>query len=141
LVAITRHIAPREVVRGRATSIRKDVTAIYQVSIIRKGIDEWRGEKRITTRGKKTIKYGKVEVIAKLPKGDWLWPAIWYDTHLKQLYSTNQVCRMMPEDEVYGVWPRSGEIDIAEARGNAAGYPDGGRDIYTSTLHWGNYVP
>jgi hypothetical protein len=49
--------------------------------------------------------------------------------------------RMMPEDEVYGVWPRSGEIDIAEARGNAAGYPDGGRDIYTSTLHWGNYVP
>jgi beta-glucanase (GH16 family) len=47
----------------------------------------------------------------------------------------------MPENEVYGVWPRSGEIDIAEARGNAAGYPDGGRDIYTSTLHWGNYAP
>jgi beta-glucanase (GH16 family) len=38
---------------------------------------------RITTKGKKTIKYGKVEVIAKLPKGDWLWPAIWYDTQLK----------------------------------------------------------
>jgi hypothetical protein len=48
---------------------------------------------------------------------------------------------MMPEDEVYGVWPRSGEIDIGEARGNAAGYPDGGRDTYTSTLHWGNYAP
>jgi hypothetical protein len=48
---------------------------------------------------------------------------------------------MMPEDEVYGVWPRSGEIDIAEARGNAADYPDGGRDIYTSTLHWGKHAP
>jgi hypothetical protein len=45
----------------------------------------------------------------------------------------------MPEDDVYGVWPRSGEIDIAEARGNAADYPDGGRDVYTSTLHWGKY--
>ncbi|KAN0093454.1 Concanavalin A-like lectin/glucanase domain containing protein [Hyaloscypha variabilis] len=76
---------------------------------------------RITTKGKKTIKYGKVEVVAKLPKGDWLWPAIW----------------MMPEDSVYGVWPRSGEIDIVESRGNAAGYPNGGRDTYTSTLHWG----
>jgi hypothetical protein len=32
---------------------------------------------RLTTKGKQTLKYGKVEVIAKLPKGDWLWPAIW----------------------------------------------------------------
>lgn len=32
---------------------------------------------RLTTAGKKTIKYGKVEVTAKFPKGDWLWPAIW----------------------------------------------------------------
>ena len=32
---------------------------------------------RLTTANKKTIKYGKVEVTAKLPKGDWLWPAIW----------------------------------------------------------------
>lgn len=32
---------------------------------------------RLTTVGKKSIKYGKVEVTAKFPKGDWLWPAIW----------------------------------------------------------------
>ena len=32
---------------------------------------------RLTTVGKKTIKYGRVEVTAKFPKGDWLWPAIW----------------------------------------------------------------
>lgn len=31
---------------------------------------------RITTKGKKSIKYGRVEVVAKMPKGDWLWPAI-----------------------------------------------------------------
>jgi beta-glucanase (GH16 family) len=58
---------------------------------------------RLTTKGKQTIRYGKVEVVAKLPVGDWLWPAIW----------------MMPEDSVYGTWPQSGEIDIMESRGNS----------------------
>ncbi|KAB5525521.1 concanavalin A-like lectin/glucanase domain-containing protein [Coniochaeta sp. 2T2.1] len=75
---------------------------------------------RITTKGRVGIRYGRVEVTAKLPKGDWLWPAIW----------------MMPEDSAYGVWPRSGEIDIMEARGNDMDYP-GGRNIFFSTLHWG----
>lgn len=32
---------------------------------------------RLTTKGKHSIRYGKVEVKAKLPKGDWIWPAIW----------------------------------------------------------------
>jgi len=76
---------------------------------------------RLTTAGKKTIKYGRVEVVAKLPKGDWLWPAIW----------------MMPQNSVYGAWPRSGEIDIMESRGNGVEYPDGGVDNFASTLHWG----
>ncbi|OAA40280.1 Concanavalin A-like lectin/glucanase, subgroup [Metarhizium rileyi] len=31
---------------------------------------------RLSTKGKKSIRYGKVEVVAKLPKGDWIWPAI-----------------------------------------------------------------
>ena len=75
---------------------------------------------RMTTKGKKSIKYGRVEVVAKTAKGDWLWPAIW----------------MMPEDNVYGDWPRSGEIDIAEFRGNSYKYPEG-RDFVSSTLHWG----
>jgi beta-glucanase (GH16 family) len=76
---------------------------------------------RLTTKGKKSIRYGRVEVVAKLPRGDWLWPAIW----------------MMPEKSAYGEWPRSGEIDIMEARGNVVDYPSGGRDVFTSTLHWG----
>lgn len=43
----------------------------------------------------------------------------------------------MPENDAYGVWPRSGEIDIAEARGNGPEYSMGGRDIFVSTMHWG----
>jgi len=35
---------------------------------------------RLNTAGKKTIKYGRVEVVAQMPTGDWLWPAIWYVT-------------------------------------------------------------
>ncbi|KAI9898346.1 hypothetical protein N3K66_006706 [Trichothecium roseum] len=76
---------------------------------------------RLSTRGAKGIRYGRVEVVAKMPRGDWIWPAIW----------------MMPEDSVYGEWPRSGEIDIMESRGNGAGYEEGGRNYYYSTLHWG----
>ncbi|KAF2430581.1 putative gram-negative bacteria binding protein [Tothia fuscella] len=76
---------------------------------------------RLTTKGKKSIRYGKVEVVAKMPRGDWIWPAIW----------------MMPVDSKYGVWPRSGEIDIVESRGNDVDYSPGGRDVLTSTLHWG----
>ncbi|XP_069683835.1 beta-1,3-glucan-binding protein-like isoform X2 [Periplaneta americana] len=72
-----------------------------------------------------SFKYGRVEVRAKLPKGDWLWPAIW----------------MLPKNWVYGDWPRSGEIDIMESKGNA-NYYDGngvsqGVDTMGSTLHWG----
>ena len=57
---------------------------------------------RIRSAQKFSMKYGKVEVKAQLPRGDWIWPAIW----------------MLPEDEAYGGWPKSGEIDIMETRGN-----------------------
>ena len=57
---------------------------------------------RIRTAESFSFTYGKVEVRAKLPRGDWLWPAIW----------------MLPTDNQYGDWPASGEIDIMESRGN-----------------------
>lgn len=76
---------------------------------------------RLNTKGKKTIRYGRVEITARMPKGDWLWPAIW----------------MMPQDSVYGDWPKSGEIDIAESRGNDARTYDMGDNIVSSALHWG----
>lgn len=62
-----------------------------------------------------------MEVTAKLPSGDWLWPAIW----------------MMPATSVYGMWPQSGEIDIVESRGNNWTYAQGGNNIVSSALHWG----
>ncbi|KAF5667450.1 beta-1,3-glucan binding protein [Fusarium heterosporum] len=79
---------------------------------------------RLNTKGKKTIKYGRVEVTARMPRGDWLWPAIW----------------MMPQDEVYGGWPKSGEIDIAESRGNDAKTYPMGNNLVSSALHWGTAV-
>ncbi len=76
---------------------------------------------RISTKAGASIKYGRIEVEAKLPSGDWLWPAIW----------------MLPVNATYGDWPASGEIDIMEGRGNNYTYPQGGNSIISSTLHWG----
>ena len=61
---------------------------------------------RLTTKNSHHIQYGKVEIKAKLPRGDWLWPALW----------------MLPVHDDYGPWPRSGEIDIMESRGNSPDY-------------------
>ncbi|KAI0353342.1 concanavalin A-like lectin/glucanase [Trametes cingulata] len=76
---------------------------------------------RISTMKSSTIAFGKVEVRAKLPRGDWLWPAIW----------------MLPKDNKYGPWPLSGEIDIMEARGNAPSYPGQGVNFVRSSLNYG----
>lgn len=76
---------------------------------------------RINTKKSKSITYGRVEVVARMPAGDWLWPAIW----------------MMPMGDEYGPWPASGEIDIVETRGNNHTYPSGGNNIASSALHWG----
>ena len=54
---------------------------------------------RMITRYKAGFKYGRVEMRAKVPAGQGSWPAFW----------------MMPTDEEYGEWPRSGEIDIFES--------------------------
>ncbi|KAI9068988.1 glycoside hydrolase family 16 protein [Trametes sanguinea] len=76
---------------------------------------------RISTMNSTSIAFGKVEVRAKLPRGDWLWPAIW----------------MLPKDNKYGAWPLSGEIDIMEARGNAPSYPAQGVNYVRSSLNYG----
>jgi len=80
---------------------------------------------RLRTAESFAFQYGKLEVRAKLPRGDWLWPAIW----------------LLPRDQQYGPWPASGEIDLVESRGNAAGYAAGGVDRVSSTLHFGPHWP
>uniref|UniRef100_A0A2C9LB36 GH16 domain-containing protein n=2 Tax=Biomphalaria TaxID=6525 RepID=A0A2C9LB36_BIOGL len=67
---------------------------------------------------KPTLRYGIVEIRARIPKGDWLWPGI----------------SMLPRQNVYGEFPRSGQIDIMESRGNPGPY---GVNSFSSTLHWG----
>lgn len=58
---------------------------------------------------KNSYLYGKIEVCAKLPKGKGTWPAIW----------------MLPENNTYGNWPDSGEIDIMEATQKTPNYVHG----------------
>lgn len=68
-----------------------------------------------------------MEVSAKLPAGDWLWPAIW----------------LLPRDNAYGTWPASGEIDLVESRGNRELLQNGasiGADQMTHTVHFGPYA-
>eukprot|EP00930_Biecheleria_cincta_P044391 TRINITY_DN3050_c0_g1_i1.p1 TRINITY_DN3050_c0_g1~~TRINITY_DN3050_c0_g1_i1.p1 ORF type:complete len:395 (-),score=58.15 TRINITY_DN3050_c0_g1_i1:505-1632(-) len=61
---------------------------------------------RLITKGKASWGPGhRVEVRARAPTSKGVWPAIW----------------MMPNEDRYGAWPASGEIDIMEAVGCTAG--------------------
>lgn len=82
---------------------------------------------RLRTADAFRFKYGRVEVAAKMPAGDWLWPAVW----------------LMPRDNVYGSWPASGEIDLVELRGNRELLQHDGVNVgaeqLQQTLHFGPY--
>lgn len=91
---------------------------------------------RIRTVNSFSFKYGKMEVKAKMPAGDWIWPAIW----------------LMPAQNQYGGWPASGEIDLVESRGNldlrepcrtpgCKGDLNVGAERVGSTLHFGPFWP
>lgn len=49
-----------------------------------------------------TKQYGRFEIRARVPWGKGLWPALW----------------MLPQDDHYGGWPASGEIDLMEIVGD-----------------------
>ena len=83
---------------------------------------------RLVTKGRAAWKYGRIEVRAKLPQGQGTWPAIW----------------MLPEDDVYGGWAASGEIDILEAVNlgvQCEECPDGVKNTILGTLHFGGEWP
>lgn len=69
---------------------------------------------RLHTRGRFSFLYGRVEGRIRIPSTVGIWPAFW----------------MMPEESVYGIWPRSGEIDIMESVNIA--------DEVYGTIHFGN---
>lgn len=70
---------------------------------------------RIITKGKQEFKYGRIDIRAKLPKGQGIWPAIW-------MLGANF-------DQVN--WPKCGEIDIMEMVGG-----NGREKTVHGTLHW-----
>jgi beta-glucanase (GH16 family) len=79
---------------------------------------------RLRTLNNFAFKYGRVSVRARLPVGDWLWPALWF----------------LPERWVYGPWPLSGEIDLMESRGNRNLRNNGvhiGIEQVSTALHFG----
>ncbi|HAK58646.1 MAG TPA: glucan endo-1,3-beta-D-glucosidase [Lachnospiraceae bacterium] len=70
---------------------------------------------RVNTQNKHDFKYGIFEARLKFPKGQGYLPAFW----------------MMPTDEnLYGQWPKCGEIDIAEVMGQQT-------DKLYGTIHYG----
>ncbi|WP_226671877.1 carbohydrate binding domain-containing protein [Rossellomorea aquimaris] len=73
---------------------------------------------RLKTKGLFSKAFGKFEMKASLPVGKGYWPAFW----------------MLPEDDRYGGWAASGEIDILEAKGSNPGEAIG-------TLHYGESWP
>ena len=86
---------------------------------------------RLRTKRRQEWTFGRIEVRAKLPRGQGSWPAIW----------------MLPTDSPYGAWASSGEIDIMEAvnlgtpsdePGAAPGTPE---TRVHGTLHYGRPRP
>ena len=73
---------------------------------------------RLRTLNRGDWKYGKLEIRAKLPNGEGIWPAIW----------------MLPTNTKYGIWAACGEIDIVESRGYDTHMTFG-------TLHFGDSWP
>lgn len=70
---------------------------------------------KINTKGKQEFRFGRIDIRAKLPEGQGIWPAIW-------MLGTN----------INNVgWPACGEIDIMEMVGHQP-------NISYGTAHWGN---
>lgn len=70
---------------------------------------------KLTTQGRFSVKYGRIEARVKLPTNDQgFWPAFW----------------MMPSDSVYGGWATSGEVDILENKSRQS-------NTISSALHYG----
>lgn len=75
---------------------------------------------RLTTQGKQEFQYGRIDIRARAPYGQGLWPALW----------------MLGSDYSTAGWPFCGEIDIMEmVGGTVAG---GGDNVVHGTVHWDN---
>lgn len=71
---------------------------------------------RMISRNKKYFKFGRIDMRAKLPEGQGIWPALW----------------MLPNSSTYG-WPKGGEIDVMELVGHQPSIIHGTVHYATST--------
>ena len=70
---------------------------------------------RIATHGKREFRHGRIDIRAKLPEGQGIWPAL----------------RMLGYSMEREGWPAAGEIDIMEMIGG-----QGRENTVSGTLHW-----
>ena len=76
---------------------------------------------RLNTRDRFAFRYGRIEARIKLPAGQGVWPAFW----------------LLPQQDKYGTWAASGEIDVMEAVNLQ---PDSSQEILGS-IHYGDLWP
>jgi len=93
---------------------------------------------RLTTLGKKEFTYGRIDIRAKMPIGQGIWPALW----------------MLGSNITSVSWPKCGEIDIMEYLGhqpatvygtvhwdeNGHKYEGGNKSLSSGTFHEGFHV-
>lgn len=70
---------------------------------------------RLKTQGLQDFQYGRIDIRAKLPEGQGIWPALW----------------MLGINITDGGWPQCGEVDIMEMVGHQP-------SIVHGTAHWGS---
>ena len=90
---------------------------------------------RLQSSGKVDILYGRIDVRARLPRGQGTWPAIWMLSSNPFHYATT--CE--DEDDWQGnddcdAWPNSGEIDIMEHVGYQMGHVHG--TVHSKSYPW-----
>ena len=91
---------------------------ILTIKAVKDSQGAWRSA-RLNTMDKATFTYGYVEARIKVPADNGTWPAFW----------------MMSNDNPYGTWPCSGELDVMEHSPSTTGL-----NTVFSTVHVGSSV-
>ena len=106
---------------GKSDQTPESTIKISDIKMVKKSTSGTKVKKsytsgRISTQNKQTFTYGRFECRAKVPKGQGYLPAFWL---------------MANDENVYGQWPRCGEIDCMEVMGQETNKAYG-------TIHYGN---